>query len=81
MRDLFEKFFDEIIKYATENSHIYAVIVVGSYVRETNNENSDLDIVIITSNKSYMIENQDFTEKFGNVCKRQTEYYGEYTSF
>ena len=36
-----------------------------------------LDIVIVTSN---MIANQDFTQKFGEVYKQQTEYYGTCTS-
>ena len=39
-----------------------------------------LDIVIITSNKTEMVENQDFIQKFGEVDKKQTEYYGACTS-
>lgn len=39
-----------------------------------------LDIVIVTSNKSNMIANQDFTQEFGEVYKQQTEYYGACTS-
>ena len=57
-----------------------SIIVVGSYARGTNKENSDLDIVIVTSNKSNMIANQDFTQEFGEVYKQQTEYYGACTS-
>ncbi|UOX67833.1 nucleotidyltransferase domain-containing protein [Enterocloster bolteae] len=47
--------------------HIESIIVVGSYARGTNKENSDLDIVIVTSNKSNMIANQDFTQEFGGL--------------
>ena len=38
--------------------HIESVIIVGSYARGTNKEDFDLDIVIITSSKPEMIENQ-----------------------
>ena len=77
---MFEEFISKLKEYAENTSHIESVLIVGSYARETNKENSDLDIVIITSNKSDMIINQDFTQEFGEVCKQQTEYYGACTS-
>lgn len=77
---MFEDFFYELKEYARNTSHIESIIIVGSYVRGTNKENSDLDIVIITSNKSGMIANQDFTKNLGKVYKQQIEYYGACTS-
>ncbi len=77
---MFEDFFNELKEYARNTSHIESIIIVGSYARGTNKENSDLDIVIITSNKSGMIVNQDFTQDFGEVYKQQIEYYGACTS-
>lgn len=66
--------------YSAENEHVESVLIVGSYARGTNSENSDIDVVIITTEKEKMTENQSFTEKFGEVLKRQTEYYGACTS-
>lgn len=77
---MFEDFFNELKEYAENTSYIESILIVGSYARGTNKENSDLDIVIITSNKSGMIANQDFTQEFGEVYKQQTEYYGACTS-
>ena len=77
---LFNDFFNELKEYATNTSHIESIIIVGSYARGTNRENSDLDIIIITSNKLEMIANQDFTQFWGKVYKQQTEYYGACTS-
>lgn len=77
---MLEKFFEELKEYAKNTSHIESIIVVGSYARGTNKENSDIDIVIITSNKTGMIADQKFVQKFGSVCKQQTEYYGACTS-
>lgn len=48
---MFEKFFNDLKEYAESISHIESILIVGSYARGTNKENSDLDIVIITSNK------------------------------
>ena len=73
-------FLNELKEYAESASHIESVIIVGSYARGTNRENSDLDIVIITSRKSEMVENQDFVQRFGKVDRQQTEYYGACTS-
>lgn len=73
-------FFSKLKEYAGNTPHIGSVIIVGSYARGTNKADSDLDIVIITSNKQTMIENQDFVREFGEVCKKQTEYYGACTS-
>lgn len=77
---MLEEFFNELKEYAENTSYIESILIVGSYARGTNKENSDLDIVIITSNKSGMIANQDFTQEFGEVYKQQTEYYGACTS-
>lgn len=77
---MFKKFLSDLKEYAESASHIESVLIVGSYARGTNKENSDLDIVIITSNKSRMIANQDFTQNFGKVYKQQTEHYGACTS-
>jgi len=77
---MFEEFISKLKEYAENTSHIESVLVVGSYARGTNKENSDLDIVIITSNKADMVTNQAFTQAFGEVKKQQTEYYGACTS-
>lgn len=77
---MFEDFLKKLKEYASNTLHIESIIVVGSYARGTSKENSDLDIVIVTSNKSNMIANQDFTQEFGEVYKQQTEYYGACTS-
>lgn len=77
---MFEKFLSDLKEYAESNSNIESVLIIGSYARGTNKENSDLDVVIITSNKSDMITNQHFTQEFGEVYKQQTEYYGACTS-
>ena len=75
-----EEFISKLKEYAENSTHIESVLIVGSYARGTNKENSDIDIIIITSNKSEMVTDQLFTQAFGEVYKQQTEYYGACTS-
>lgn len=77
---MFEDFISKLKEYAENSSHIESVLIVGSYARGTNKENSDIDIIIITSNKSEMVTDQLFAQAFGEVHKQQTEYYGACTS-
>lgn len=73
-------FFDKLKEYAGNTPDIESAIIVGSYARGTNKEDSDLDVIIITSDKQEMIGNQDFVREFGEVYKKQMEYYGACTS-
>ena len=77
---MYEKFIDTVKQWAEENGKIDSVIIVGSYARGTNTDTSDLDLVILTPCGDEMVENQEFTELFGKMKKRQTEYYGACTS-
>ncbi len=75
-----EKFINEIKQWGTENTNIKSIIIVGSYARGTNKATSDIDLIIITTNKDEMLNNQNFIELFGEVERTQTEYYGACTS-
>ena len=77
---MFEDFLIEFKEYAENTLHIEAVVMVGSFARGTNRENSDLDLVILSSDKSGMIADSSFVQKFGKVNKKQIEYYGACTS-
>ena len=77
---MYEKFIEAVKQWAEENGKIESVIIVGSYARGTNTVTSDLDLVILTPCRDEMVENQAFTELFGEIAKRQTEYYGACTS-
>ncbi len=38
---MFEKFFSDLEEYADNTLHIESILIVGSYARGTNKENSD----------------------------------------
>lgn len=77
---MFKQFIKALKEWAEQQKDIESVIVVGSYARGTNKASSDLDLVLITSNKSEMVESQAFVNFFGDVEDKQTEYYGACTS-
>lgn len=73
-------FIQAVKTYAQNDSHIKCALIVGSYARKTNKEDSDLDLIIITTNKQVMVKNPNFINTFGKVNKHQNEYYGACTS-
>ena len=75
-----EKFLKDIKQWAENEEQVESIIVVGSYARGTYKKTSDIDLVIITSNKKEMLKNQNFIKVFGDVNKSQIEYYGACTS-
>ncbi len=75
-----ESFNAKLKEFSMNDNHIESAIIVGSYARGTNTENSDLDICLITTYKNELVDNPDFVMKVGEFSKMQTEYYGECTS-
>lgn len=73
-------FLCELKTFSERDPRIESVIMVGSYARGTNREDSDLDLCIITADKGEMVKNPDFVKEFGIPDKMRTEYYGACTS-
>ena len=65
-----EQFMQMLRKWAADNDHIESIIIVGSYARGTSHAASDLDLVIITSEKAALTEHQDFTGYFWQCIKK-----------
>lgn len=53
---MIKDFINSLKEFSKNDPYIESVIIVGSYARGTNKKSSDLDIVIITSNKTEMIK-------------------------
>ena len=75
-----KKMLKDIKQWAENEKQVESIIVVGAYARGTYKKTSDIDLVIITSNKKEMLKNQNFIKVFGDVNKSQIEYYGACTS-
>ena len=77
---MYKQFFKKLKEIGQHTSDIECILVVGSVVTETNTIGSDLDIMIISSNKSFLVHDKSFIEYFGIVINSKIEYYGAYTS-
>jgi predicted nucleotidyltransferase len=77
---MFEDFIEKTKNWGINEPFVEAIILVGSYTRGTQKADSDIDLVIITSNKQYYIDNTQIFSAFGLIDSSNIEYYGECTS-
>lgn len=75
-----ETFLIRVKRWAEETAHIEVLLVVGSHARGTQRPDSDLDLVLVTTEKTELVLDPSFPETFGKVLRRQTEHYGACTS-
>ena len=61
-------------------SDIDCILIVGSVAKGTNIIGSDLDIMIITTNKSFLVQDKSFIEYFEIVINSKIKYYRACTS-
>ena len=74
------QFLKYISQWASIQSDIQAIALVGSHASGTATETSDVDLVIITDDPNQYLHNLLWTERFGTVHKQQVEKYGLVTS-
>lgn len=72
-------FLNSVEKWAEQNEDIKSLILVGSYARGVAREDSDVDLVIITTKQDVYVNNY-FIDNFGKVIKYQKEDWGRVTS-
>jgi predicted nucleotidyltransferase len=72
-------FLYSVEQWAKRNDDIRALILVGSYARGEAREDSDVDLVIITTSPEAYI-NSRFIDSFGEVRESKKEDWGRVTS-
>jgi len=77
---VFEDFIEQLKEWAVNEPLVEVIILVGSYAKGTQKIDSDIDLVILTSNKQYYIENTHLLSIFGLIDRLNIENYGECTS-
>lgn len=73
-------FLNEILEWGANDASIDAVILVGSYARGTQTNDSDVDLVILTPQKTELVGRPAFMDRFGTVKKFSVELWGACTS-
>ena len=77
---MYKQIFKKLKEIGQHTSDIECILVVGSVATGTNTIGSDLDIMIITANKSFLVQDKSFIEYFGIVINSNIEYYSAWTS-
>lgn len=72
-------FLNSVEEWASNNEDIKSLILVGSHARGEARDDSDLDLVIITSNPDVYLNN-NFINNFGKVREFKKEDWGRVTS-
>jgi len=74
-REDIREFLDPFLRWASAQEDIQAIGLVGSYTRGAAREDSDIDLVILTSQPQKYLEDRTWIEHFGAVTNQQTEGY------
>jgi uncharacterized protein len=71
-----ETFLGKFINWAACESSVIGAVLVGSHARGSARADSDIDIVIITQNSTFLLEHNEWIEHFGEVSKLKDEDWG-----
>lgn len=75
-KDKIDQFLNDVTNWASAQSDILALALIGSYARDAATETSDVDLVLISSNPERYLQDSDWVQRFGIVEKQQVEDYG-----
>ena len=73
-------FLSHLQTWAQQQPDITGILLVGSYARGTARADSDVDLVILTTQPQRYLDSNSFAEQFGTISKWQKEDWGKVTS-
>ena len=77
---IIQDFLDSFQAWAVKREDIQALALVGSHARGTHRPDSDVDLVVLTTNPGTYLRDVEWASRFGTVDKCQIEPYGDLTS-
>ena len=69
-------FLTAVREWASQNSDVQAVALVGSYARGAATASSDIDLILLTQTPKRYLEDTAWAGQFGEVERLQLEDYG-----
>lgn len=75
-----DNFLEKVRKWADLQNDIKAILLVGSYARGQADNDSDIDLILLTNEPDKYLNDQSFLSAFGNVSKIKKEFWGRVTS-
>ena len=77
---MLNEFLNQVCEWAANEPRIGAVALIGSYARGAQRPDSDVDLILITSDKQSFIDDPEVFRAFGEIERYEIEDYGECTS-
>ncbi|MBI5652390.1 MAG: nucleotidyltransferase domain-containing protein [Chloroflexi bacterium] len=77
---LFSTFLSHLKTWSQQQPDITGVLLVGSHARGTARADSDVDLIILTTQPQRYLDSITFAEEFGAIAKWQTKDWGRVIS-
>jgi predicted nucleotidyltransferase len=71
-----DAFLEKFTGWVKGQSDIEGAALIGSYARGTATENSDVDLMILTTSASRYLDNKEWLSEFGEIVRSQKETWG-----
>lgn len=71
-----QQFISRATEWAGREPELLGLVLVGSYARGEQGDDSDIDLVMIARNPSQWLETNEWLRQFGRISKHGLEDYG-----
>ncbi len=66
---MLSKFLEAATQWAHERDDIVGLALIGSHARDAARPDSDVDLFVLCENSRSLIDNKDWTARFGDIVK------------
>jgi len=80
MDPVHQAFLAKLSSWATSQSEIRGILLVGSFARGASKPDSDIDLLIIAKNPGFYLSTLEWTHELGEISRHQIEEWGKLTS-
>jgi len=80
MIEVIENIRKKVFDVLVENENIVVVLLIGSYARQAQRADSDIDLMIVTRDKESLLSQSNWIHQFGSVLTIEKEEWGTVTS-
>jgi predicted nucleotidyltransferase len=78
--DEIAEFLTAAVRWCVAQDDILALGLLGSYARDAATEESDIDLILLTTAPQKRLAQRDWLQQFGSIVRWQVEEYGMVTS-
>jgi predicted nucleotidyltransferase len=76
----YQAFIQALVRWAADQPDLKAVVLVGSYARQSARADSDIDLVLLVTDPAKYLKDVHWAARFGSIARFQVEDYVKVTS-